>query len=78
MCMNIDIYLQDFAHGVLAGDVQYVKNLLTSSRKLNINIKNLVSLVKHLLLALLLLPERVPGQSKRNKSLIEYRYLSKS
>ena len=35
--------LQDLAHGVLAGDVQYVRNLLTSNRKLNINIKNLVS-----------------------------------
>ena len=35
--------LQDLAHSVLAGDLDYVKSLLKSNRKLNINIKNLVS-----------------------------------
>ena len=42
--------LQDLAHGVLAGDLEYVKNLLNSKRKLNVNIKNFVSKEKFLIL----------------------------
>ena len=37
------LLLQDLAHSVLAGDLDFVKNVLKSNRKLNINIKNLVS-----------------------------------
>ena len=37
-------FLQAIAHGVLAGDIDYVKRLLSGKDKYNINFKNMVSI----------------------------------
>ena len=42
------LFLQAIAHGVLAGDIDYVKRLLSGKDKYNVNFKNMVSIFNEL------------------------------